>query len=529
MKKKIIGVFLSAALCVFMLCAAVPAALGSEDTASLNTSAEPDPAADPGADMSAGSAAEASAEPDGVPEAVRAYIVVHGFEWGPGVNKVVLELDEKVDSVAADEEIYVYTAHWDREVTAVFLSDRMGYAVDQPSQYVTFDLVTSYDCGGSPFEYDVMNTEHNYWAETYLVMLSVTVVENGEAFPLRFEGDCIDNHFSPDVVAFGDQGTFSGEYFNVIRGVTETLSVNYAAYEPAAIAGGERNPLLIWLHGRGEGGDDIEITLLANEVSALTEPEIQSHFTAGDETGAYVLVPQVPTYWRDAGDGAEHVGDMPSRYQEILKDLIDSFIEEHPDVDTDRIYILGASNGGFMALEMIEHYPDTFAAAVPVSPGSAYSVYAREDDGSYRMVFGQEVKTGDVYITDEKIELLKQTPIWIVGAATDNITPVLEYSAPLYHALMRAGAENCWCTMYLDVIGTESSHTSYLGHWAWIYLLNDQVSFVQDPGRIAESDDDVFYYGIEPDRNGGKMQVPDGNGGVYADLFDWLNDQTNAS
>ena len=509
MKNILIRMLLVALVCVLMVSCAKTGVLGSE---SGDASADPE--------------SGASADPDGTPEVVTAYIVVRGFEWGPGVNKVVLELDEPVDGVCADEYLYVFTTHWDREISAVYLSNRMGYEIEGSSQYVTFDLVTSYDCGGSPFEYDPMGTQHNYWAEEYLVVLDVTVEEGGERFPLHFEDNCIDNHFSPDVVAFTELSSFSGEYFNALRGANETVTLNYAAYEPAAAAGGERNPLIIWLHGRGEGGDDIEITLLANEVSALTESQIQSHFTSGNETGAYVLVPQNPTYWRDAGDGVEHVGDMPSRYQEILKDLIDKYIADHPDIDPDRVYIIGASNGGFMALEMIEHYPGFFAAAVPVSPGTSYNVYARDFDGSYRTVFGEEVATGDVYVTEDKIEVLKQTPMWIVGAATDTITPVLEYSLPLYHALVRAGAENCWCTMYQDVIGTESTNTRYLGHWAWIYLLNDQVCFVQDPEAIAQSDEDTFYYGCAPDRNGGRLQVSDGNGGFYRNLFDWLNDQT---
>ncbi len=512
MKNKIIRLCLVAMMCLFMFSCAKTEAPASEIGDAQGASYEPE--------------SDASTEPDGVPEAVKAYIIVKGFEWGPGVNKVVLELDEAVDGVAAGGAVYVYTAHWDREVTAVYLSNRMGYAVEEPSQYVTFDLVTSYDCGGSPFEYDPMGTQHNYWADEYLVIADVTVEEGGDPFALHFEGDCIGNHFSPDVVAFTDQATFSGEYFNTLRGVTETLSMNYAIYEPASLAGGERNPLVIWLHGRGEGGDDIEITLLANEVSALTEPEIQAHFTAEDETGAYVLVPQVPTYWRDAGDGVEHEGDMPSRYQEMLKDLIDTYIAGNPDVDPDRVYIIGASNGGYMALEMIEHYPDTFAAAVPVSPGTAYNVYAREYDGSYRKVFGENVKTGDTYVTEEMIEALKQTPMWIVGAASDTITPPLEYSAPLYHALLCAGAENCWCTMYMDVVGVESSNSRYLGHWAWIYLLNDQVCWVQDPEQIADSSEDTFFYGFNPARDGGSMLVPDGKGGTYTNLFDWLNDQS---
>ena len=469
---------------------------------------------------------EGNINEDGNPEEVQAFIVIRGFEWGPGVNKVVLELDEPVDAILTDKTIRVTTTNWSRTVEDAYLSNRMGYAVEGPSRFIAFDLETDYEHSGSPFYYNFFGDEHNYWLESYMVEIRCTVELNGEEFKIRYSDDCIESHFSPDVVAFNKQGVYSGDYFNVLDFKTETLSLNFAAYQPESLAGGEKNPLIIWLHGRGEGGDDIEITLLGYEVSALTEEEIQSHFTSGDQVGAYILVPQAPTYWRDAGDSKEHEGDMPSRYQKILMDLITDYIEENGDIDTNRIYIMGASNGGFMTLEMIMNYPDFFAAAVPVSPATAYNVYARDDDGDYRDIQGNHVETGDLYITEDKVELLKQTPIWIIGCAKDNITPPLSYSAPLYYALIKGGAENCWCTMYQKVSGMESTNTSYLGHYAWIYLFNDQVCYVQDPEPVAEADEDTFYYGLSPAKGGGSMQVPDGNGGEYENIFDWLNDQT---
>ena len=470
--------------------------------------------------------AEENVNDDDNPKAVQAFIVIRGFEWGPGVNKVVLELDEPVDAIVTEKTISIMTTFYSRTVTDAYLSNRMGYAVEGTSRFVTFDLETDYEHNGSPFFYNLMGDQHNYWLDSYQVEIRCTVEKNGEEFKIRFSGDCIDNHFSPDVVAFNKQGVYSGEYFNVMNFENDTLSLNFAIYQPDSLAGGEKNPLIIWLHGRGEGGDDIEITLLGYEVSALTEEEIQSHFVSGDQIGAYILVPQTPTYWRDAGDSKEHEGDMPSRYQNILMDLITDYIAENDDIDTNRIYIMGASNGGFMTLEMIENYPDFFAAAVPISPATAYNVYARDDDGNYRNIQGNHVETGDVYITEDKIELLKQTPIWIIGCSKDNITPPLSYSAPLYYALIQGGAENCWCTMYQKVKGVESTNTNYLGHYAWIYLFNDQVSYVQDPEPVKEADEDTFYYGISPSKDGGTMLVPDGNGGEYENIFDWMNAQT---
>ena len=312
-----------------------------------------------------------------------------------------------MDAILTEKIVRCSTLFWSRRVEEIFLSNRMGYEVEGPSKYITFVLETTYEQSGSPFIYDLIDTEHNFWAKEYNVSASCSVEKDGEMYKIRFEGDCIGNHFSPDIVAFNRQGTFTGKYFNVMTFKTEPLSINYAICEPTSIAGGEKNPLVIWLHGRGEGGDDIEITLLGYEVSALTEKEIQSHFISGDQTGAYVLVPQVPTYWRDAGDSVEHEGDMPSRYRQILMDLITAYMEENDDIDPNRIYIMGASNGGFMTFEMIENYPDFFAAAVPVSPAVAYNVYAREDDGDYRSVPGEHVETGDIYLTEEKIELME--------------------------------------------------------------------------------------------------------------------------
>lgn len=43
---------------------------------------------------------------------------------------------------------------------------------------------------------------------------------------------------------------------------------------------------------------------------------------------------------------------------------IEEFVELHKDqIDADRIYIGGCSNGGFMTMRMIVDYPKYFAAA----------------------------------------------------------------------------------------------------------------------------------------------------------------------
>lgn len=62
--------------------------------------------------------------------------------------------------------------------------------------------------------------------------------------------------------------------------------------------------------------------MLGNEVVALAKDDIQLHFTAGKQTGAYVLAVQTPTYWMDEGDGTNGAGAGVSRYTELLMDTI---------------------------------------------------------------------------------------------------------------------------------------------------------------------------------------------------------------
>ena len=58
----------------------------------------------------------------------------------------------------------------------------------------------------------------------------------------------------------------------------------------------------------GEGGTDPDIALLGNDVTALGEEEIQSHFIKGKQKGAYVLAAQTPTYWMNSGTGSINNG-----------------------------------------------------------------------------------------------------------------------------------------------------------------------------------------------------------------------------
>lgn len=466
---------------------------------------------------------------DGV---VKTNIYVKGYEGGPGVPKIIIELADQVDAI--DPTGWeVTTAGVERKVTDVYTSDEKGNPKEN-TNYIAIDMETVFNAEtlsyvASPFTYN-LETLMNEWSDTYEVAVNApSVTINEESYSLAIDEDAVDNRISPDTDLFGTRDSYSGTYANPMTGQEDALTLQTAAYEPADISGGEANPLIIWLHGQGEGGTDPDIAILGNEVSALAKEDIQSYFHAGDETGAYVLAVQAPTYWMDEGDGTNGNGSGISRYTEILMETIAAYVSSHPDVDSDRVYIGGCSNGGYMTMNMIIQYPTYFAAAYPVCEAYAYYEYERNSDGTYMKAndgatgTSNFVKTDQLWVTEEKIQAIKDFPIWFVQSAVDPVVVPANFMLPTYQALIKAGSQNSWVSYFETVEGTDSPDTTYLGHFSWIYLFNNQVKGVQDKEKIAASTD-TQTFGSEPSNEmGGGSSTATAGENDYASIFEWLN------
>ena len=283
---------------------------------------------------------------------------------------------------------------------------------------------------------------------------------------------------------------------SIPTGVSETVgggtigdeTLTYASYEPWSLKGdGVKNPLVIWLHGGGEGGLDVSITLLGNEVVSLIRPEIQNHFTTeGGDKGAYVLAVQCPTMWMNTVKGMG-TGNYPSLYADVLKSCIDNYLVQNPDVDPYRVYIGGCSNGGFMTMTMLLRNPGFFAAAYPTC--QAYQ---------------------DSNISDVEIKQLAKENIWFVQSADDTTVNPKEYAIPTYKRLIEAGAKNVWFALFETVIGSDMGQ-KLMGHFSWAYVFNDEVTASQEQ-TTGE---------LKPTNNGGGTVAPQG----YNNLFEWMNAQ----
>ena len=468
---------------------------------------------------------------DGVRETT---MMVAGLEGGPHVPRLVIALRDPVTRVDA-RQVIVKTAGVVRRVKDVFVSDARGRPTEG-SNYITVELETRFDpqrngYEASPFAWND-KTFHNEWVKSYPVeVLLPSVTVGGARQVVRVQDDPISRRISEDAALFDVRGQFSGRYDNPLTRRQDELTLRTAAYEPDSLKDdGRKNPLVIWLHGQGEGGTDPDIALLGNEVTALAKPAIQSRFHSGNAQGAYVLVVQSPTYWMDEGDGTNGGGAGPSRYRGILMDTIRDYLKSNPDVDTGRILLLGLSNGGYMTMEMILEHPHFFAAAMPICEAYSWWELERDKTGRYvqdssRMASLAFTPTLRRWMTDEKIRRIRHMPLWFVASADDQVVLPQRYALPTYQALLKAGAQNAWFSYFESVQGIDIPGSTFMGHFSWVPVLNDQVGGVQDRDAIRRSTDSE-QFGFRPDnagQGGEKRAVV--NGKTHVNAFDWLNDQ----
>jgi len=187
-------------------------------------------------------------------------------------------------------------------------------------------------------------------------------------------------------------------------------------------------PLVLYLHGAGERGNDNEKSLKNGVLNFISQEN-----TCYDP--AFIFVPQCPENYRwvevDWGLPAHSMPDSISVPLHHTMELLRKIIEQY-SVDTNRIYVTGLSMGGFGTWDLICRYPDMFAAAVPVCGG------------------------GDI----AKAPLIVNVPIWAFHGRQDNIVP-LHRSVDIVQAVNNHGgcarltiynsvAHNAWVRAYSD-------------------------------------------------------------------------------
>ena len=157
-----------------------------------------------------------------------------------------------------------------------------------------------------------------------------------------------------------------------------------ALYEPACAAG-EKYPLVLFLHGMGEWGDDIrKVTDFTPGIDVFTATEWQ------EKHPCFVLAPQCPA------------GMSWVPFIDLLARTLYALPREYA-IDACRIYVTGVSMGGAGTWALLTACPQRIAAAMPICG----------------------------YAAPFAVRAARHVPVWAFHAVDDPVVPVTgEYHSP---------------------------------------------------------------------------------------------------
>lgn len=192
-----------------------------------------------------------------------------------------------------------------------------------------------------------------------------------------------------------------------------TAPLPYLLYAPKPAA---KLPLILFLHGSGERGDDLA------RAGDEGLPEILANVPE-----AVIVAPQCPenARWTD--------------YLDALETILDEVVAGTA-ADRGRVYLTGLSLGGQGAWFLAARAPERFAALVPVCGRS----------------------------NPEAADRIKNLPTWVFHGADDDVVPLSE-SEKMVSALKAVGG-NAQLTVYPET-GHNSWTRTYSDHelYAWMF------------------------------------------------------------
>jgi predicted peptidase len=171
--------------------------------------------------------------------------------------------------------------------------------------------------------------------------------------------------------------------------ITRTVNLNYLLYLPADYEVGNKNyPLILFLHGAGERGDDLELVKM-HGIPKIVEQQKDFPFIA--------ISPQCPAdrWWVDPW------------LLEALNGLLDEMIQNYR-VDPDRVYLTGLSMGGFGTWALAMAHPERFAAIAPICGGGMPWMAYRIKDVPVWAFHGAQDPVVPLQRTEEMVDALKR-------------------------------------------------------------------------------------------------------------------------
>lgn len=221
----------------------------------------------------------------------------------------------------------------------------------------------------------------------------------------------------PMEVAQGEAPRQRQQPAHMQRVIEKTVASDYLLYLPPGYGeSSEQWPLLLFLHGAGERGADLDSVKVHGPPKMIAE---------GRDFPFIVVSPQCPTGERWSED--------------VLNALLDEIIETYR-VDETRIYVTGLSMGGYGTWRLAQTSPDRIAAIVPICGG------------------------GD----PSKAKRIRDIPTWVFHGAKDTAVELAQ-STDMVNALYAVGSDVRF-TVYADAGHVEAWENAYADEalWAWL-------------------------------------------------------------
>lgn len=198
-------------------------------------------------------------------------------------------------------------------------------------------------------------------------------------------------------------------------------------------------PLVIFLHGSGERGNDIEKVKVHGIPRLIKE---------GKKFPFIVIAPQCP-------DGVRwNTGALKALYDEVILKY---------RVDVDRVYLTGMSMGAFGAWDFAIQYPELFAALVPICGGG----------------------------NPKEVCAVSNIPTWVYHGEKDDVVPLFK-SADMVEALEACNGKVTFTTY------PNANHDA----WTETYASKQLYEWMLLQKRSTPWDKDWLIYERQEQRNG---------------------------
>ena len=195
-------------------------------------------------------------------------------------------------------------------------------------------------------------------------------------------------------------------------------TIRYWQFVPKSYNGKKNFPLMLFLHGAGERGDNLD------KVKKWGPPKLVGK---RKDFPFVVISPQCPrgTWWKVEG------------IYQLVNHVAGSL-----EIDRQRMYVTGLSMGGFGSWQLMDRYPKLFAAGVPICGGGKA----------------------------ESAKNLVDIPIWAFHGDSDGVVKA-DLSKLMIKAIEKAGGKKARLTLYPGV-GHNSWSRAYANEEVYKWLLS---------------------------------------------------------